>query len=309
MKNLRIGVRLAVAFFLMLLLVGAVAIAGYWGMQQVAGVTHTMLAGDARMSRLGDDARAEALGCRRFEKDYFLNIGDEEKEREYERSWKKERDGLAATLKEMGKLADSDGDRKALETATRELESYSGGFTRITDLIRDKKVQTSQQANQEMGAFKSQIRSLEDAVNQLADAHAEAMAKQAGVINEAVDRTRSTVLLIVLFAVLLGVVVSLVITRSVTAPIEQVVRILEQVAIGDLRVTPEADRTDEVGRLQVALRDMVEQAVAGDRRGAQRRRRAGVGGSARCRRRRRRCRRAPASRPPRSRRPPRAWRR
>ncbi|MBI5068921.1 MAG: MCP four helix bundle domain-containing protein [Deltaproteobacteria bacterium] len=257
MKNLRIGVRLGVAFFLMLLLVGAVAAAGYWGMQQVAHVTHAMLAGDAKMTRFADDAEAHVLSLRRYEKDYFLNIGDEEKEREYERAWKVEREGLATNLRDMMKLADQEQDRKAIDTATRELELYGAGFLKVVDLIRDRKVQTPQQANHEMNAVKGPIRALADSVDQLALHHAEAMAKQADVINDAVDRTRSTVVAIVLLAILLGVVVSIVITRSVTAPIEKVVRVLEQVAGGELRITPEADRRDEVGRLQVALRDMI----------------------------------------------------
>ncbi len=258
MKNLRMGVRLGLAFFIMLLIVGAVATSGYWGMQTVAQVTHEMLAGDAKMSHFADGAHAKVLGLRRFEKDYFLNLGDAEKDLEYLGKWKTEHDALLGELRELARLADDDADKKAIEVANRELEAYSAGFVRVQQMVREGKVTTPQQGNKEISSYKEPIRALGESVEQLADRHAQQMGHQAVVINDAVDRTRSVLLSILALALLVGVVVSLVITRSVTEPIRGIVGVVEQVARGDLRVRLDVDRTDEVGKLQAAMREMTD---------------------------------------------------
>ena len=56
-----------------------------------------MLAGDAESARLADDARFEALNLRRFEKDFFLNIGAAEKQAQYAREWQDSRDRASAS--------------------------------------------------------------------------------------------------------------------------------------------------------------------------------------------------------------------
>ncbi|MBS3805074.1 MAG: methyl-accepting chemotaxis protein [Oleiphilaceae bacterium] len=58
-------------------------------------------------------------------------------------------------------------------------------------------------------------------------------------------------------AVLLGIVLAYFITRSITTPINQAVEVASQVASGNLSVTIDSNRTDEMGRLMAALATMV----------------------------------------------------
>ncbi|WP_242392317.1 methyl-accepting chemotaxis protein [Anaeromyxobacter oryzisoli] len=258
MKNMSIGVRLALAFLLMLAITGAVALSGYWGLARVSATTLDMLSGDARMASLCDDARSEALLLRRYEKDTFLNIGEGAKQAEYFESWTKEASALRDHLAEAATLASDANDREAVATARRELENYVRGFQEVGAGARNGQYATPQEANAAMTPLKEPIRALADALDQLSQVHQKRMAEAGAVVGAAASDVRATMLLIVLVGVALGVAVSVFITKSITGPIAGVLRVVERVADGDLRELPVVDRTDETGRLQAAMRDMAE---------------------------------------------------
>ncbi|HEU4727510.1 MAG TPA: methyl-accepting chemotaxis protein, partial [Kofleriaceae bacterium] len=60
-------------------------------------------------------------------------------------------------------------------------------------------------------------------------------------------------------AVVLGAVFSVLMGRSITVPMERLVRVSERIASGRLNETVEVTSTDELGRLQRAIRDMTDQ--------------------------------------------------
>jgi methyl-accepting chemotaxis protein len=256
-KNLRIGLKLALAFTLMLGITGAVALSGYWGTDRIAGVTLKMLAGDAELARLADDMLSAALQLRRAEKDVFLNIGEPEKEAEYERTWKKEFELLKGHLRDFSKLAD-DREREQAKVLLREAENYAAGFDGVMNAIRAGKAKTPQEANALMQVHKDAIRQMTTVAEQLAERHQKDMQAQAGVISAAASQVRGIVLTILLVGVMAGIGVGFYITSSITAPIGEVVRLVERLAGGDMRELPVVDRTDETGRLQAAVRAMVE---------------------------------------------------
>ncbi len=257
MKNLAIGLRLTLAFSLMLVITAAVAASGYWGLERSAAVTTAMLDGDAMVARLADDARSTSLGLRRFEKDYFLNLGSPEKEVEYGRGWRREVDGFRGLLAQLEKLVGDD-ERAVLKTLGQDLDAYTAGFEAIQGAIGQGKIQTPQDANAAMVVYKDAAHRLLSVTDELAEKHQKAMQDQKAVIAAANASVRNTMAVILVLAVLAGVLVSLYVTRSITAPVGGVVRLVERIAQGDLRELPPVDRKDEIGRLQVAMRAMAE---------------------------------------------------
>ncbi len=258
MRNMRIGARLSLAFFITLVITAAVAAAGLWGMNSVSGTTMEILNSDAKAARAADDTRAHALGLRRFEKDFFLNIGDTSADASYASQWAAEHDALRNTIAELEKLADDDLDRRAVETAKKELVTYAAGFQKVEQMVREGKVKTPQEGNKEIGAYKEPIRALAQAAEELADRHSKQMAKDAVIMQDVTSRARTLLVSFLIAAVLLSVVVSVVITRSVTEPLKTIVAVVEQVAGGDLRVAAEVDRRDEIGKLQQATKEMTD---------------------------------------------------
>ena len=104
MNNFGIGTRLSVAFAAMLLITVGVALSGYRGMGRISATTFEMLAGDAEAARLADDARAQGLDLRRFEKDFLLNMGAPEKQAQYHRSWATAAEDFKRDLDTFAKL-------------------------------------------------------------------------------------------------------------------------------------------------------------------------------------------------------------
>jgi methyl-accepting chemotaxis protein len=268
MKNLSIGLRLGLAFVVLLGLTGAVALAGRWGIGKMGATVQDMLSHDARAAALADDARARVLELRRFEKDYFLNMASPDVEAEYGRQWAEEAKALREDLKNLPAVVGGD-ERAVVETASRELDAYAAGFARAGALIRDGKVKTPAEANAEMRSVKQSVRSLADGLDGMAEKHQKIMETQGEAVAATAGSITNVMLGIALAAVLLGALVAVTIARSVTGPLAAVVVSVERVAAGDLQELPTVDRGDETGRLQVALRAMAERLaqVIGEVRG------------------------------------------
>jgi methyl-accepting chemotaxis protein len=269
MKNLPIGLRLALSFMMMLVITVSVAASGYWGVSRIATVTRDMLEGDFARSSLADGISQNVLFLRRYEKDFMLNIGDNAAEEKYGREWAGVHKKLRDQVGQMAKLAADDEDRRAAESMARELGQYETGFAKVQAAIRSGQAATPQEANKVMGEFKEPIRNLGEVSEKLSEKHAARMAEEGAIVDSAQGSVRNTMVLILILGVLLGVAVSAYITRSITGPIAIVVGVVEKMAAGDLRDAPVVDRSDETGRLLAAVKEMVERlaGVIGEVRG------------------------------------------
>lgn len=76
LKNMSIGMRLAIGFGLIVLLLVTIAFSGYWGLEGVTAETLKVLNGDARIVVLAARVKATTLELRRYEKDTELNMDD-----------------------------------------------------------------------------------------------------------------------------------------------------------------------------------------------------------------------------------------
>ena len=256
-KNLRIGKRLSLGFGLVLALIGGVATAGYWGLERVAGLAHEILKVSSPLVEHSERARAITLGLRRFEKDYFLNIGSPDKEVDYLAKWKDQKKRLEERLDELERLAQSETDRETVRSMRKDASSYEEGFQRVLVGIREGTVKTPQEANAAILPFKDPIHGLEDTAYEFANKHSKAMESVDPMLAESVRRTNAIVFGVILAAFIVAGVVGVVITRSITAPLAQAVRVAERVGAGDVDVLIEVDSTDETGLLLTSLQGMV----------------------------------------------------
>src|SRR3954453_23781103 len=135
--NWKIGKRLGLAFGISIILEAIVAIAGFWGLSQAVQTTYGILHHDAKMMEQASQAQANGLGLRRFEKDYFLNIGDKEKENDYATKWNKEHADLAANIAELDKVSTLPEDKELLKVLLADLSTYTIGFQSVQQRIGD----------------------------------------------------------------------------------------------------------------------------------------------------------------------------
>jgi methyl-accepting chemotaxis protein len=257
LKNIGIGKKLALGFGLVLSLMAVVSGAGYWGLETVAGLAREILSVRSPLVEHSQRARARTLGMRRFEKDYFLNIGAPDKQVEYLAKWKEEKQGLAERLEVLDKLAQGDTDRDAVRRMRKDADAYDQGFGKVVAALQDGSLKTPQEANAAITPYKDEIRGLEETAEDFAASHSKAMAAVDPLLTESVRSTLSVMVLVVAAALALTLALGFVITRSITGPLAEAVKVAKQVAEGDLPARIEADSKDEAGQLLAALSAMV----------------------------------------------------
>ena len=110
-----IGILLGVGFGIVLLLLVLTGVLGYWSTSSISAMAikefKEMLRTDAAIAEHSARARSNVLGLRRFEKDMFLNIGSKEKEEDYFKKWKEQKEHLLNRLNDLQKAAVAEQDK------------------------------------------------------------------------------------------------------------------------------------------------------------------------------------------------------
>lgn len=253
LKNMSVGKRLAIGFGLIVVLLVSMGLSGYWGLEAITGETLKVLNGDAKVVTLAARVKATTLELRRYEKDTELNIDDPKVRGDYVAKWKEQRDKLQEVLAELGKFQLSPDDKLAVRSMTEDLDTYETGYSKVLTLIEEGKLHTPQECNQTITQYKDPIHRLEAAASDLTNRHAEVLVPMV----EQIARTTTTTLVIFsLVSIVVAVVTTLVISRGITQPIQEVVKIVENISGGDLTKTIAVDRKDEIGRLLGSMAKM-----------------------------------------------------
>jgi methyl-accepting chemotaxis protein len=254
---MRIGRRLALGFGLVLGMMALVAASGYWGLQSIGGLAARIVKVDSPLVEHSQRARANTLGLRRYEKDYFLNLGSAEKEAEYLAKWEDQGQRLKERLDVLAGLVTADADKAAVASMRKDMTTYEEGFRRVVALVKAGQVKTAADANAAIDASKDEVRRLEETAYTFANENSEVLSKLDGVVAATVKTTVSLILAIMAAAIGASAVVGLMIGRGITGPIQQAVRAAEAIAEGDVNVRLEVTSADEVGMLLGSMQTMV----------------------------------------------------
>jgi methyl-accepting chemotaxis protein len=252
---MNIGKRMGLAFATLVCLALALAASGYWGLANVTSTADDILSVDVVAADTSGQVQAATLNLRRYEKDYFLNLADPAKRSEYLTKWKTEYQQTLALLDKLASMLHEDDERAKITAMRTALAGYDEGFDKIHDAVEKGTITEPAQANHAIEPFKEHVRSLE------ANAHVFRGENLKGTREEMLRQSsRSTLAMSIFVALvtLISIVLSMVITRSVTVPLSEVVAVAEKVAQGDLRVKIGDGRGDEIGRLQIAIGDMLK---------------------------------------------------
>ena len=259
LKSLTVRWQLGLGFGLVILLLCATALAGYVGVTSGAERTQEMLAHEAKQQEHSARARANVNAMRRFEKDLYINIALLEARQGYLAKWKEQHQHLASRLKELDSLASGTEDRANLATMHRELEGYDAGFQKVLALIDSGKIQTTQEANDAIGAYKDEIHRLEQASQDMATKSEEAMQALGPVLHDAASRAAAWMLLFGIGAAVVGIVVGWMISRGLFQQLgaepSELSETARRVAAGDLTVRFDGRRDDEgvLGAMKVMV--------------------------------------------------------
>lgn len=257
LSNWKIGKRLTLAFTITLLLIGIVAGAGFWGLSQMVGTMNAILNGDAKMMEYAADLESHTLNLRRFEKDVFLNVSDKEKVREYAAKWQDAQREAADDVERLTKLVSRE-DADAIRTMRTDLATYTTGFEGVLRGINENTITTADAANEAISRYKDDIRRLDATAAEFARKNVEAMNAKGATVLEAERRTRTAMWVICIAGVIIVFFLTIAITRSITAPILEVVELAKKLAEGQNDFDVPARGNDETGMLLAAMKKMVD---------------------------------------------------
>lgn len=256
LSRVKIGTRLSIAFGIVSLLLLGVFFAGLLGLNSIKNTANTVIKRDVALSSNSALVQELALQQRRYEKDIFINIEDEDKTSSYYGKWEGTRYKLDTALKEGAELSDINDIKDIYRNASAALQEYVDGFNGVYQQIQRGALTDTAGANQAFSEHKQAIYRLEE----LAENIEAAVAARVALAEEGINNQYITALwALVVFAVIALILASLlayVITRSITRPLHRAVGVSQRVAEGDLTSKIDIDGADEIALLFSALKDM-----------------------------------------------------
>jgi methyl-accepting chemotaxis protein len=255
LANLRIGARLGLAFASLIFITVVVGWLGLSSMAEMDARLADVVAHNWGQVQLTRNAVARVNENARITMEYFLAADKGAFDRLLSRQEENKREITTFMDKiESGLDADKGKDLFAQVKAAR--VPYVESFTRARKLLDEgKRDEATAVATQEMVP---RLATFTQAWDAFVAFEADAMEQATRDSTTAYHAARRMVLLLMLLALLMAAATSVLVTRGITGPILQVVAMAERIAAGDLQQHLTVTRTDEIGRLQSAMKEMSE---------------------------------------------------
>jgi methyl-accepting chemotaxis protein len=262
LQQISISKRLFAGFGLVLAFVLIVAGAGQWALTTSVDTAVQVLTVDFGVNSAANDAQVAALDLRRFEKDYFINIGNKDKETEYLAKWSDSRQKLEQHLAKIEKLGADDRTHEAIQQVRADTAEYTAAFQAIAKRIDSGELKTAADANKELTPIKDHIRRIETSTETIDDESTKRMEEKKKMITSVEQSARFTTMVIASLSLVVVFLLAVGITRSITRPIAAVVGIAEKLAEGDADQRVDVIGKDETSQLLAAMKKMIDSNAA-----------------------------------------------
>lgn len=216
-----------------------------------------------------------ALTHRRYEKDFFLNIGDADKQQKYLKEFKSVSDKTKSLFSSIEKAIENNPHlpeelKKGIGNGRSAYNQYASGFLNLSQKILVDSTITPQAANKLMKPIKQNIYSFEESVKKLRQGAETAIETLTDEVVTNGKRTSKVISLLLGIGVFVSIALGFIISSAITKPIRKAVTFAEQLAGGDFTRTIEVSQKDEIGLLcqslnamAVQLNDIIENIVHG----------------------------------------------
>jgi methyl-accepting chemotaxis protein len=171
---------------------------------------------DGHLEQEALEARTSTLQLRRYEKDYFLNIGAPDKQADYLAKWNLAHKDLVGRLDELDRLVASKEDHETLHVMRDDLASYVAGFEKVGAAVRQGEIATPQAANIAISVYKDAVRRLEDTAGKLGGASDFRMRERLAILQADAGRTNTEMSVTALLAVAVAILMSIRLSRSIS---------------------------------------------------------------------------------------------
>jgi len=253
MKNLKIGIRIAVGFALIALIGVALGVFAYYRLTTIQEESNEVVQlAIPKLYMLGQLQRNVAT-VHRLQLAHNMTVKASEME-QIERHLNEVRTSTSALAAQYEKLITTDKGRalfQELMLARSEFWKYQEEIQRIsrtgTEAANRKAAELSDsQLTPALDKYETAVRNLADFNKTFSDERGEA-------IRATVASARTGILIAVLISLIIAVATSLYIIPAITRPLADSVSVLSRIAEGDLTCKVQATTTDEVGQMLTAL--------------------------------------------------------
>jgi methyl-accepting chemotaxis protein len=205
-----------------------------------------------------------ALTHRRYEKDFFLNIGNPKKQEKYLDKFQSVSEKTKATLAKIVPMVEADPNlsnelKSAMKQSQTSYNDYAAGFVALTDKVLATPDITPQAANKMMKPIKEAIYKFEDGLGLLVVDAEKVIGEVTTTLVAEGHGSRMVIGLFLLIGVIVSILLGLLISRAITKPVLEAVKFAEKMSAGDFSAAIETDRKDEIGLFLIALNQMATQ--------------------------------------------------
>lgn len=261
MNHISVKAKLGLLLVLFSLGIVGVAITGWLSLNRAVATSQALVETEVGAVRTLGEIRSAVGNMRRFEKDLFLNLADEEALLRYEKSWKEQ---IVSTRKSMADI------KPTLETTEQEalmrmetgLSGYQKAVEGIVAGIQRGEVNDPWRANQLMEPSKADIRAADGALSDIGKsvaARVDAAVDHLAVLQRQALVWMATVAISIL---VLSVGMGYLIAMRIARPLQAAVSAIERVAAGDLSQPVQHPGKDETARVLAGIAHM--QSALGD---------------------------------------------
>ncbi|PZO09975.1 MAG: hypothetical protein DCF26_23290, partial [Burkholderiales bacterium] len=232
-----------------------VAAAALFGLQRAVAAGQQLVLTEVSAVRTLGELRADVGNMRRYEKDMFLNLAEEEALERYHKSWREQVAGGLQRMTVLEPLLRPE-ELEALQRMQAGINRYRDAVELIHVGISRGEINDPWRANQAMEPAKADVRAADTAFGEISvavSARADAMVGQlAALQHRAVVLTAAVAVAVLTLALALGYAIGVRITR----PLDAAARAMDRVAAGDLSVSVQVQGTDETARVLAGVQRM-----------------------------------------------------
>jgi anti-anti-sigma regulatory factor/HAMP domain-containing protein len=254
-RGLRAQLRLALGLLVAVLL-GSLGLTS-WQILAIRQEARQAIEIDARLSHIANDVALQMLQCRRFEKDFLLNLYDRATRAQHRSQWSTAHQALMASIDTFAAAASSTDDQVQAATWREQSGAYVSAFLAVEQRIDAGELVTPQQANEALAPSRDLAQALTDSSISVAARKAEAVARS----NESLIATSTSALTLVVLVAIATLLAAggwlLIVPARLTQPLAALHAATSALARGDLaaRVMGPA-RHDEVGQIATTFNQM-----------------------------------------------------
>ena len=261
LSDLALKKKLLGGFLLTALITVIVGGKGFWTISHTVESIDKLNSTNLALVLKAETLQIQALTHRRYEKDFFINIGKPEKQRSYLTKFKQVSEQTSSNLSIVAQQVMADPHLSSkLKSSIRDTQSaykvYVAGFLDVSAKVMSDSSLTPQKANSMMDPIKDNIYEFESGI-QLLTKESEHMVEE--VITNLAAAGHQSINIIAGFLVVgvfLSIFLGIVISKLITEPIKRIIQFTDEMASGDFSSVMVVDRKDEIGHLLESLRKM-----------------------------------------------------